>query len=47
LQEFEVVENLRCAEHHAAQWVVGDALAATFFLLMMAGGGRRGLVERK
>src|SRR5213080_4477903 len=24
-QEFEVVEGLRCAEHHAAQWVVGDA----------------------
>src|SRR5439155_20613701 len=29
LQEFEVVENLRCAEHHAAQRVVGDAYRQT------------------
>jgi hypothetical protein len=24
-QQFEVAENLACAEHHAAQRVVGDA----------------------
>jgi len=29
-QQFEVAENLACAEHHAAQRVGGDAPAARF-----------------